>query len=129
MRTTIAVADNVGEMGVLEGKTAFILGASAGIAKASAKLLAADGAALFLLGRSKSRLEAARDGILEVAPDAEIVVQKGDPEDEFTVEAAAQAAYDMKGRLNIVIGTVATGGTGPLIEQDLATFTDLLRAI
>jgi len=113
-------------MGVLDGKTAFILGASAGIAKASAALLAADGAALYLLGRSTSRLEAVRDGILEAAPDAEIMLQKGDPEDEATVAAAAQAAYDMKKRLNIVIGTVATGGTGPLIEQDLATFTDLL---
>ncbi len=113
-------------MGVLDGKTAFILGASAGIAKASATLLAADGAALYLLGRSKSRLEATRDAILDVVPNAEIVLQKGDPEDEPTVEKAARAAFDVAQRLNIVIGTVATGGTGPLIEQDLATFTDLL---
>jgi NADP-dependent 3-hydroxy acid dehydrogenase YdfG len=39
-------------MGVLDNQTAFILGASAGIAQASAKLLAADGATLYLLGRS-----------------------------------------------------------------------------
>lgn len=113
-------------MGVLEGKTAFILGASAGIAQATAKLLAADGATLYLLGRSMHRLEATRDGILGVAPNAEIVLHKGDPEDEATVEKAARAAHDVKKRLNIVIGTVAVGGTGPLVEQDLATFTDFV---
>ena len=73
-------------MGVLDGKTAFILGASAGIAKASAELLAADGATLYLLGRSMKRLEATRDDILDAVPEAEIVLQKGDPEDETTVE-------------------------------------------
>jgi NAD(P)-dependent dehydrogenase (short-subunit alcohol dehydrogenase family) len=113
-------------MGVLDDPTAFILGASAGIAQASAKLLAADGAALFLLGRSMTRLEAARENILDAAPGAEIVLHKGDPEDEVTVRAAAQAAYDIHGRLNIVVGTVAGGGTGPLIEQDLDTFTNFV---
>jgi NAD(P)-dependent dehydrogenase (short-subunit alcohol dehydrogenase family) len=113
-------------MGVLDGQTAFILGASAGIAQASARLLAADGAALYLLGRSTARLEAAREGILAVVPDAEIALEKGDPEDEATVAAAAQAAYDVKGRLDIVIGTVAIGGTGPLIDQDLETFTNFV---
>jgi NAD(P)-dependent dehydrogenase (short-subunit alcohol dehydrogenase family) len=113
-------------MGVLDGHTSFILGASAGIARASAKLLAIDGATLFLLGRSNTRLAAVREEILEVAPNAEIVVHKGDPENEDTVKAAAQAAYDLKKRLNIVIGTVATGGTGPLVEQDLDTFTNLV---
>jgi NAD(P)-dependent dehydrogenase (short-subunit alcohol dehydrogenase family) len=113
-------------MGSLDGKTAFILGASAGIAEASAKLLAADGATLYLLGRSQRRLEAAQGRILEHTPNAEIFLQKGDPEDEATVAAAAHAAFDVKQRLNIVIGTVATGGTGPLVEQDLATFTDLV---
>lgn len=113
-------------MGVLDGQTAFILGASAGIAQASARLLAADGASLYLLGRSMQRLEATRDGILAVAPDAEIVLQKGDPEDEATVASAAEAAYDVNQRLNIVVGTVAAGGTGPLIQQDLATFTDFV---
>ncbi len=111
-------------MGVLDGKTAFILGASAGIAKASARLLAADGAALYLLGRSMSRLEAVRDGIRDIAPDAEIALHKGDPEDETTVREAAAAAHDFRKRLDIVVGTVASGGTGPLIEQDLETFTN-----
>ena len=113
-------------MGVLDGQTAFVLGASAGIARASAKLLAADGATLFLLGRSNSRLEATAESIRDVAPDAEIVLRKGDPEDEETVKAAAQAAFDVHDRLNIVVGTVASGGTGPLVDQDLATFTDLV---
>jgi NAD(P)-dependent dehydrogenase (short-subunit alcohol dehydrogenase family) len=113
-------------MGVLDGQTAFILGASAGIAQASAKLLAADGATLYLLGRSSTRLDATREGILAAAPEAEIVLCKGDPEDEATVAAAAQAAYDVKGRLDIVVGTVAAGGTGPLIEQDLETFTNFV---
>lgn len=113
-------------MGVLDGQTAFILGASAGIAQASASLLAVDGATLYLLGRSMTRLEATRDRIHRVAPQAEIVLRKGDPEDEDTVRAAAQAAHDVHNRLDIVIGTVASGGTGPLVEQDLDTFTNFV---
>ncbi|OBK81032.1 hypothetical protein A5650_03345 [Mycobacterium sp. 1164985.4] len=113
-------------MGVLDGQTAFVLGASAGIAQASARLLAIDGATLYLLGRSMRRLEATRDRIHEAAPDAEIVLHKGDPEDEDTVKAAAQSAHDVHDRLNIVIGTVASGGTGPLVEQDLETFTNFV---
>lgn len=113
-------------MGVLDGQTAFVLGASAGIAQASARLLAIDGATLYLLGRSMRRLDATRDRIHEAAPDAEIVLQKGDPEDEDTVRAAAQSAHDVHDRLNIVIGTVAGGGTGPLVEQDLETFTNFV---
>lgn len=113
-------------MGVLDGQTAFVLGASAAMAQASAKLLAADGAALFLLGRSRTRLQAAREAILAHAPDAEVVVEKGDPEDEDTVRAAAQSAYQLHERLDIVLGTVAGGGTGPLIDQDLDTFTNFV---
>ncbi|MBX7453975.1 SDR family oxidoreductase [Mycolicibacterium sp. 3033] len=111
-------------MRVLDGHTAFVLGASAGIARASAALLARDGATLFLLGRSKRRLEETQEGIRAAVPDAEIVTHKGDPEDESVVQSAAQAAHDVHNRLDIVVGTVATGGTGPLIDQDLATFTD-----
>lgn len=113
-------------MGVLDGRTAFILGASAGIAQASARLLAADGATLFLLGRSMTRLEATRDKLLEAVPDAEVRLRKGDPEDEDTVRDAAQAAHDIAQRLDIVIGTVASGGTGPLVEQSLEKFTDFV---
>jgi len=111
-------------MGALDGQTAFVLGASAGIARASAALLARDGAALFLLGRSERRLAETKDSILATVPGAQIVTRKGDPEDEDVVRRAAQAAHEVRGRLDIVVGTVATGGTGPLVEQDLATFTD-----
>ena len=114
-------------MGVLDGQTAFILGASAGIAQASARLLAADGATLYLLGRSSNRLDVGpRRHPRRSSGSRNRALQKGDPEDEATVAAAAQAAYDVKGRLDIVIGTVAIGGTGPLIEQDLETFTNFV---
>lgn len=113
-------------MGVLDGRTAFILGASAGIAQASARLLVADGASLYLLGRSMTRLEATREKLLDAVPTAEVRLHKGDPEDEGTVREAAQAAHDVAQRLDIVIGTVASGGTGPLVEQSLETFTDFV---
>lgn len=110
----------------MNGQTAFILGASAAMAQASAKLLAADGASLYLLGRSQRRLDATREAILEATPSADIALHKGDPEDETTVEAAARSAFAMYGRLNIVLGTVAGGGTGPLVEQSLETFTNFV---
>ena len=42
------------------------------------------------------------------------------------MRVAAQAAHDVHDRLNIVIGTVASGGTGPLVEQDLETSTSFV---
>lgn len=113
-------------MGVLDDKTVFVLGASASIAKAAAKLIAADGATLYLMGRSMERLEAVKSDLLEVVPTAQVHLDEGDPEDERSVKDAATAAHAVSGRLDVVVGTVATGGTGPLIQQDLDTFTDFV---
>ncbi|MFJ8731220.1 SDR family NAD(P)-dependent oxidoreductase [Streptomyces bauhiniae] len=50
-------------MGLLEGKTAVVTGASAGIGFASAERLAAEGAHVFITGRRKDELDAAAEAI------------------------------------------------------------------
>ena len=48
-------------MGVLEGKTALVTGASQGIGLASAKALAQEGADVVIMGRREETLGKARD--------------------------------------------------------------------
>ncbi|MEV1026029.1 SDR family oxidoreductase [Streptomyces sp. NPDC050264] len=50
-------------MGMLEGKTAVVTGAATGIGRATAALLAAEGAHVFLTGRRKAELDAAAASI------------------------------------------------------------------
>ncbi|MFF7967823.1 SDR family NAD(P)-dependent oxidoreductase [Streptomyces sp. NPDC007903] len=50
-------------MGLLEGKTAVVTGASAGIGFASAERLAAEGAHVFITGRRKDELDTAAEAI------------------------------------------------------------------
>jgi NAD(P)-dependent dehydrogenase (short-subunit alcohol dehydrogenase family) len=90
----------------LAGKTAIVTGASGGIAKASVAALARDGAAVLMMSRSREGLEAARDQILGQTPEARLEVFAGDACEEAPVREAIERAYDMAGRLDILVPTV-----------------------
>ena len=53
---------------ILEGKTAVVTGASAGIGLACAKYLLADGATVLIMGRREDALAKARLDLLQQAP-------------------------------------------------------------
>jgi len=110
-------------MSILKDQTAFIVGANGAIAMASARLIARDGGTLFLMGRNEGRLSAFRDEIIAEFPDAQVAFHVGDTFAETDVRAAAQAAYDYKGRLDICVATVADAVTAPVLNLDAAGFT------
>ena len=111
----------------LAGKTAFITGGSGSIGSASAKLLAADGAAVLLMGRTIGTLEKAQATILADVPDAQIQLHVGDAQSVDEVRAGLDKAHAMRGRLDIIVPTVGGGPFRPFLMLDVETVAQTLN--
>ena len=101
-------------MGILEGRTAIVTGAGRGFGRAIAGRLAAEGAKVALLARSKEQLEqAAREiggGALAVACDVT---------DRASVAAAAAEVESGLGPVDILVSNAGVAGPfGPIWETD-----------
>jgi NADP-dependent 3-hydroxy acid dehydrogenase YdfG len=92
-------------MGKLEGKVAFVTGASRGIGAASARALAAEGARLGLASRSGDDL-----GI------AGAVAGPCDVRDEAQIRALADQTVDAFGRLDILVASAGVGAYAPFLD-------------
>ncbi|TZG27692.1 SDR family oxidoreductase [Sphingomonas montanisoli] len=92
----------------LAGQVALITGGSGSIGSATAKALAADGAAILLMARDAGNLDAT---IAELrGQGATVDGFVGDAGNEADVKAAVAAAVALGGRLDIVVATVGGGG-------------------
>lgn len=101
-------------MGVLEGKTALISGASSGIGRAAARLFASEGARLVVTARRGAELEKLVGEIEAAGGQARAVA--GDVRDPGVHRAAVEAALGDFGTLDI-----AFNNAGSLGEQGPAT--------
>lgn len=88
-------------MSTLEGKTAVITGASSGIGEATARALAADGAAVVLAARREDRLQSLSDEI--TAEGGQALVAPADVTDRSACERLVEAAVEAFGRLDIFV--------------------------
>jgi len=114
-------------MSALDGRTAFITGASGAIATAAAVELARDGARLALMARREEGLARSRDTIRAAVPDADILTITGDCMDEAAVKSALADAHGMANRLDILFATVGGGGFMPLLMLDAQTVRNELE--
>lgn len=107
----------------LEGKVAVITGAGSGVGAATARRMAADGAAVALLGRTPDRLEAVAAEIRRTGGRA--VALSCDVSVATQVEQAVATAVERFGRLDIVVANAAIqlhGQDRPLHELDEAVW-------
>jgi NAD(P)-dependent dehydrogenase (short-subunit alcohol dehydrogenase family) len=88
----------------LKGRVAAIMGGSAGIGKAAAAGLAAEGANLVLMARDEDNLKGAAKEITDQWP-VEVLIQAADATDSQAVNAAAAAAAERFGTVNILINS------------------------
>ena len=106
----------------LRNKTALITGGNSGIGLATARIFAAEGAQVVIVGRNKQTLdEAAR----ALGPGA-LAIQ-ADITDVQALEEAFAAAATRLAKLDIVFANAGIGGVSPLGQTSLAAFEDIIR--
>ena len=88
-------------MGVLTGKVAIVTGAGTGIGRAAAKLLAADGAHVVVVGRRPEPLQAVVDEIKTAGGEA--TAHPADLMDGDQTSAVAKNTIDTLGRVDILV--------------------------
>jgi len=97
----------------LAGRIAIVTGASTGIGKAIARLLAEHGAGVVLCGRSAAPLEAAAAEIA-AATGARCLAVPADVKDEAQVVRLVQRTIDAFGRVDILVNNAGGTRMGPL---------------
>ena len=104
----------------LDGKTAFITGATGGIGEATAKRFLEEGANVMLVGRSEEKLQALVESLNGGKAVASFVANATD---ERALSSAVQATLDTFGRIDILFANAGTEGQAkPIEEQMLLVF-------
>jgi len=101
-------------MGRLEGKVAFVTGASSGIGRAVAARFAAEGARVFAVAR-RAQIESLGGEI-----DGEVVGFRGDMSDPADIATAIAACRDRFGRLDVLCNNAGTGSDPGVRIHDVA---------
>ncbi|MVA76332.1 glucose 1-dehydrogenase [Auraticoccus sp. F435] len=99
----------------MQGKVAFVTGAGSGIGEASARLLAAQGAAVALVGRTREELDEVVSSI--EADGGRAIAVEADVSDEEALVAGVQQTVDAFGRLDVVVANAGVNGTWAGIED------------
>lgn len=102
-------------MGLLDGRVALVTGASTGIGKASAILLAREGAKVGLLARRENLLTAMADEIRAEGGEAQPIV--ADVSDAAQMKAGIDGLVAKWGRLDIVFANAGINGLQAPVEE------------
>lgn len=106
----------------LKGKVALVTGASSGIGRALARMLAGEGARLALVGRSAERLEAVRAEF----PDTDALVIAVDLTKPAEVERTVAETLARFGRIDILLANAGLYLPGDLVESDPDQFDEVI---
>jgi len=98
----------------LDGTVALVTGASSGIGHATARRLAASGAAVALVARRRDRLEASADEIRSSGGSATAL--EADVTNQADAEAVVQRVVDELGRLDVLVNNAGVMLLGPVLE-------------
>jgi NADP-dependent 3-hydroxy acid dehydrogenase YdfG len=109
----------------LDGAVALVTGASSGIGAATARALAARGAAVATLARRKERLD---DLVAEITTaGGTALALQADIADRDQIQAAAAQAADELGRLDILVNNAGVMFLGPVVGADPLEWEQMVR--
>jgi NAD(P)-dependent dehydrogenase (short-subunit alcohol dehydrogenase family) len=113
-------------MGRLQGKRAVVTGAGGGIGRASAKLFAAEGAALLIVDKVAPAVEETATQINAAGGKAVALAADAGAEDE--VRGFIERAVGELGGLDVVYANAGvSGGLVPLLDQSVELWQEILR--
>ncbi|MBC7936199.1 MAG: SDR family oxidoreductase [Rhizobacter sp.] len=111
--------------GKLTGKIAIVTGASAGIGRASALALAAEGARVVITARRGDRLEALASEINAMNTQAYTVA--GDANDEATAKRCVETALSEAGKIDILLNIAGMGNYKNLADTSLDEYDQMMN--
>lgn len=111
-------------IGRLHGTVALVTGASSGIGEATARRLAADGAAVAVLGRRRDRLEELA-GSIRVDGGVALVVEADITEPAQAAAAVEQAVVEL-GRLDTLVNNAGVMLVGPVTDAPTGEWDQML---
>jgi NAD(P)-dependent dehydrogenase (short-subunit alcohol dehydrogenase family) len=106
------------------GELVVVTGGGAGIGRATAESLAALGASVLLVGRTRETLEAARDGIRATGGECETMT--GDVSREEDVAALARAIEERWGAVKALVNNAGSNFRTPLAELPTEKWREML---
>jgi 3-oxoacyl-[acyl-carrier protein] reductase len=109
----------------LGGKVAIVTGASRGIGRGIAEVLAAAGATTLLVARTRAALEEVAAGIAEAGGRCEVITADVTVPEEVT--RMAREARDRHGRIDVLCHNVGVYPATPLEEIELEEWEHVLR--
>jgi short-subunit dehydrogenase len=102
----------------LDGCTALVTGASAGIGREFARQLAGRARTLVLVARRRERLEELRDELIKREPDLSIHVRTVDLADKLQIYALVEWLEREKIQIDLLINNAGLGDLGPFTTSD-----------
>jgi 3-oxoacyl-[acyl-carrier protein] reductase len=108
----------------LHGLTALVCGASQGIGRTTAQLLAAQGARVVLLARNAEALEKVRQSLPSSVQHLCVTADVSQP---AALDAALDAALSHCGAIDILVNNAGGPAAGPLMEAEPAQFLAALN--
>lgn len=109
----------------LGGKVAVVTGASAGIGKAVARALAAEGAAVALAARREERLEAEARALTEAGRQA--IAVRTDVTRMDDLRALASRTLDSFGRIDILVNNAGVLTNSPFADTNVEEWTRMVQ--
>jgi NADP-dependent 3-hydroxy acid dehydrogenase YdfG len=97
-----------------EASVAIVTGASSGVGRSAAELLAQAGYRVALVARTADKLEQAKSAIAQAGPEAELVTCAADVSDPHEVQKIIDTALEAFGRIDAIVNAAGSAPLQPI---------------